>query len=452
MARKKAPPTAREAFLRAICEESDEDAHRLVYADWLDDHGDPDRAEFIRVQCALAKLRPYEPCWLAHPKLGPYDPRRPELMAREQALLDKNMRAWLGEVPEWARVWVLFHRGFLSRITLTARQWLRSAAAVLPHAALEEIALLRCDGATGLVARSPHLARVAYLGLHGVPPAEVGELAAATDLRRLAGLRLGFSHGGDEGVAGLVRLPLAARLKRLSLDFERLSDAAAAEIAAAPALAGLEELELPYNPIGTPGVAALASSPHLARLRRLDLTDTHVPVEGVRRLAESRALPALSELLLPSAVGDAALAVLAASPLIERLTFLNMDGHQVGSGDLEALAATTRPTRLEELSLAGSAVGDRGAAALARSPVAATLRVLNLDVADVGPEGVLALASSPFLTNLEVLRVDGHPLSDEGAFALARSPHLPRLRLLNARKAGLSEPALRALRERFGRF
>jgi len=28
-----------EAFLRAICEEPDDDAHRLIYADWLDERG-----------------------------------------------------------------------------------------------------------------------------------------------------------------------------------------------------------------------------------------------------------------------------------------------------------------------------------------------------------------------------------------------------------------------------
>jgi uncharacterized protein (TIGR02996 family) len=41
--------------LRGIVENLDDDGPRLVYADWLDDHGDPERAEFIRVQCRLAE-------------------------------------------------------------------------------------------------------------------------------------------------------------------------------------------------------------------------------------------------------------------------------------------------------------------------------------------------------------------------------------------------------------
>jgi uncharacterized protein (TIGR02996 family) len=46
------------AFLRSIIDRPDDDLPRLVAADWLDEHGDPERAEFVRVQCELAKLPP----------------------------------------------------------------------------------------------------------------------------------------------------------------------------------------------------------------------------------------------------------------------------------------------------------------------------------------------------------------------------------------------------------
>jgi uncharacterized protein (TIGR02996 family) len=42
-------------FLAAIRAAPDDDAPRLIYADWLDEHGQPERAEFIRVQCELAR-------------------------------------------------------------------------------------------------------------------------------------------------------------------------------------------------------------------------------------------------------------------------------------------------------------------------------------------------------------------------------------------------------------
>jgi uncharacterized protein (TIGR02996 family) len=43
------------ALLAAIRAAPADDAPRLVYADWLDEHGQPERAEFIRVQCELAR-------------------------------------------------------------------------------------------------------------------------------------------------------------------------------------------------------------------------------------------------------------------------------------------------------------------------------------------------------------------------------------------------------------
>ena len=43
------------ALLAAILAHPDEDTPRLMFADWLDEHGQPERAEFIRVQCELAQ-------------------------------------------------------------------------------------------------------------------------------------------------------------------------------------------------------------------------------------------------------------------------------------------------------------------------------------------------------------------------------------------------------------
>src|SRR6516164_216630 len=69
-----------DAFYEAILDNPDDDAVRLVYADWLQEQGDP-RSEFIRVQCDLAKL-------------PPDDPRATPLKFREWQLLEKHGRTW----------------------------------------------------------------------------------------------------------------------------------------------------------------------------------------------------------------------------------------------------------------------------------------------------------------------------------------------------------------------
>jgi uncharacterized protein (TIGR02996 family) len=42
----------RASYLRTILEYPEDDAPRMVFADWLDDRGHHERAEFIRIQCA----------------------------------------------------------------------------------------------------------------------------------------------------------------------------------------------------------------------------------------------------------------------------------------------------------------------------------------------------------------------------------------------------------------
>jgi uncharacterized protein (TIGR02996 family) len=49
-----------EAFLRAIFDAPDDDTPRLVYADFLEENGEPERAALIRAQCELARQRSVE--------------------------------------------------------------------------------------------------------------------------------------------------------------------------------------------------------------------------------------------------------------------------------------------------------------------------------------------------------------------------------------------------------
>ena len=44
------------SFLRTICQTPDDDAPRLVYADYLDERGEP-LGEFIRIGCELATIK-----------------------------------------------------------------------------------------------------------------------------------------------------------------------------------------------------------------------------------------------------------------------------------------------------------------------------------------------------------------------------------------------------------
>jgi uncharacterized protein (TIGR02996 family) len=80
------------AFLQAIFEKPDDDRPRLLYADWLDENGDTERAEFIRIQCALASL-------IGDQEEGAeFETNRAEiheLWQREQSLFEAHWLEWI---------------------------------------------------------------------------------------------------------------------------------------------------------------------------------------------------------------------------------------------------------------------------------------------------------------------------------------------------------------------
>src|SRR4051812_2294570 len=77
--RQPAAPCGDGAALLAYCHRHPEDDHaRLVYADWLEENGDQDRAEFVRIQVRRAGL------WEGHPDDGALERRERELLAEHE--------------------------------------------------------------------------------------------------------------------------------------------------------------------------------------------------------------------------------------------------------------------------------------------------------------------------------------------------------------------------------
>jgi carbon storage regulator len=72
------------AFLRAIEANPDDETARLMFADWLEERGDP-LGEFLRVRCCLAKL-------------PPGGRHRRGLNLRERALWAEHGTAWTRSV------------------------------------------------------------------------------------------------------------------------------------------------------------------------------------------------------------------------------------------------------------------------------------------------------------------------------------------------------------------
>jgi len=151
-------PTA-VAMLQAIVSEPGDDTPRLVYADWLDEHDQPARAEFIRVQVELAKLpepeeKTFRPIWVRSetdrlkavcvacskingPELCRYHTLYRAswilLRGRHFPTIEYNCWPWMGvtrRLVPGGGLWtnhVEFSRGFVSHVTCTAADWLAHA-------------------------------------------------------------------------------------------------------------------------------------------------------------------------------------------------------------------------------------------------------------------------------------------------------------------------------------
>ena len=118
----------------AICENPEDDTVRLVYADWLQENGDEERAEFIRLQIALAS----RPDGAVH------------LVDKVEQLRQANERAWVAELPPLTeKMWNLWYsRGFIFGLHVRATwvgEFMKHIAALFSAAPITQLSL---DGIT----------------------------------------------------------------------------------------------------------------------------------------------------------------------------------------------------------------------------------------------------------------------------------------------------------------
>jgi uncharacterized protein (TIGR02996 family) len=492
----------RDALLAAIRETPEDDGPRLVYADWLEEHGDEHdraRAEFIRVQCELARGAPRD--------------RQRELQVRERALQKGHQAAWLG--PLWSpagETRVAFHRG-LATLEMDATKFLarsfqeqapehfRQAGVVgltlwcpggpleglAESAVLGRLASLEVDqdpferglaaslaanphlaglsslelgsqgleeGALRTLAESPHLrnlTRLAPAGVAGGPrPADLEALTAPGAFPNLVSLSLpgwDFSHNDLDR---LLRASYAPKLTSLELAGRKIGDGGVRALVDSALPANLERLGLAGNFIGRSGFRALAEA-SFPRLRALDLAG-NIP-GGTAALLKSPGLGRLTKLNLAYVrLGDAGVKALARCPGLARLTHLGLGRTGVTAEGLRALGESPHAANLTCLSLPTDALGKGLSGVLARSPSLAGLLVLRLEAGRTTPaaQALGRLASSPHLAGLSVLDLGSLPLGDDLAGVLAQAPFRGRLSQLVVDGKGLSPESLRRLKKSFG--
>jgi uncharacterized protein (TIGR02996 family) len=274
-----------EAFLRSIIEAPDDDTPRLVFADWLDDHENPARAEFIRVQCSLDNITAS-------------DPRRLALRDREQELLRQYGWVWAEDLGYQVSGWA-YRRGFIECVEMGLERPRDEILAVLQKAPIRHIRETSqfCDF-SAVVDALPHLDRLTGLEFWGLYAFENDLLATILASPHLANLRTLILHHdrngntADENVlVAALHSPHRAELRELAVNVDGMWRGPSRNILQALAtsayLRKLQQLNLsnagdegnePQMDLET--TSALGRSPNLAGLERLDLGQTSFPIEA----------------------------------------------------------------------------------------------------------------------------------------------------------------------------
>ncbi|MBX7104060.1 MAG: TIGR02996 domain-containing protein [Gemmataceae bacterium] len=214
-----------DPILAAICAEPDDDLPRLVWADWLEDRGDP-RAEFVRLQMAEHLGEPGDP-------------------ARCSELLKQFGRKWAGPLADWSFD-ITWRRGLPDHLVLPAEVFIDLAGPIFELAPVRGVTLL------GAARRMRELVRV-------------------RELERLRSLHFTGGRIGDSGAAKLAACHQFQNLHTLRLGTCHLSSAALDDLRHNDALAGLRSLDLHDNAIDRWGVRRLAESSAFPMLESLDL-------------------------------------------------------------------------------------------------------------------------------------------------------------------------------------
>jgi uncharacterized protein (TIGR02996 family) len=380
-------------LLEAIWQSPGDDRPRLVYADWLQERGDP-RGEFIHLQCNSK--------------------RSAELGERERLLERQHASEWSEPFKKLGVRVVVFRRGLPDFLAADAKVFAEHGAMLLRLAPITRLSLMTLPN---------------FLSLK--PLFELPEFARITDLS-LANL-----VGGDEAALELAAAPNARNLRGLNMWKTGLTAVGIEALANSPYLTQLADLVVGGQRIGREGFAALARS-KLRALHHVSFHECGLTGNDWAALGDAPAFAQVKSLLLSgNSMGDEAALALSRARTLHALEELDLKRQGLSEKAIVALANWPGMKAVRKLSLAENSIGPDGGEAIARSPMLSGLLHLDLSGNSLRARGGRAIAESTALGSLVSLDIRNNELQVEGVTAFVEGRGLPALRELRISQNGI---------------
>lgn len=389
-------------LLQAIIAQPDDDALRLIYADWLEEQGAAERAEFIRLQVRF----PHE---------TPAHRTQQDAHARMNTLLYRHGPSWTAELPPLPQglYWSGWQRGFVEEIVVE-----EGDPAAVPEAvfALTPFRQL-CWRLTQQDRPAPRFSGTVLL--------------QRTRTMRVvrASHRYPIEPHDDALVRNLCQWPECAHFMGLEL-FSLDISANACTLVADAAWPALRALRWFCTSSHVLSAEALLAAPWIAQLHKFELRrfNVHGLLERFGLHASAKRLRTLS---FRSAQLDNSDAVaLAATGLLGRLRSLNLEQNSISVQGIRAILKQLAPETILEMN--GNPLDEAGFIALVESPQLAQMQyVPNINGA-IHDAGAIALAQSPYATNLQTVTFfHNGAIGERGLAALLHSPNLRQIVIVN---------------------
>jgi uncharacterized protein (TIGR02996 family) len=347
--------TSEESSLAAILENPDDDALRLIYADWLEEHGQPERAELIRVQCRVA-------CEERSGNWNPDDVR--ELKLRVDELLDAHKEKWTAGVKVPGVDWIEFRRGFPEHLILCAEAFVKDGRRFTEQTPLSSVTLHNVAGHAEQLASCSHLRAIKHVTIQDgrLGDEDVVALSLSPHFSKLMELILegdrdtrGRTEVGNEGLRHVASASFAPQLTRLEVASDgRLGSWGVAAMAAQMKDTQLEDLALTHGCIDDEGVEILRAMQGLRGVDWLNLFDNHVTDAGLIALLTSPVLESVTRVWVAfNRVTGSAFLTLAGekAQFLPHLSALSLSGNPIASVDVGALSTFMKGRRQLRLTL-----------------------------------------------------------------------------------------------------